>query len=295
MGPALAIASRSSDSTSWENMIDYTARLTALMGDIVSRVPTLSFIDMNALLVFGRFGRSGHAGPVATCHCLSLPPSDPGYYFWRDRATGQVTRRSEWFVTRSPEVAIGTRQVNYLISFTLPRFCDQGLDGSRKERFYPRSTQAWVAKLDTVIHELYHIDPDYAGIRRPDRAAGRCSSGTHTPEFFAQVARMVIEYLDAAISPAIYDFLIDDFATLSAKHDGVVGTCFRPFPSYPQRFRERLESQPVSNDPRMASVNVEPWRAVTRRTHFTEEQLHARQFFAQTSRQRHRTRSSRAA
>ena len=72
------------------------------MRDIVSRVPALSFINMDDILVFARFGRLHTDGAFATCHCLSLPPSEPGYYFWRDRATGAMTRRSEWFVTKSP-------------------------------------------------------------------------------------------------------------------------------------------------------------------------------------------------
>ena len=66
-------------------MINYTERLTLLMQDIVTRVPTLSFIDMADVLVFARSGRSNAEGAFATCHCLSLPPSEPGYYFWRDR------------------------------------------------------------------------------------------------------------------------------------------------------------------------------------------------------------------
>src|ERR671928_2022779 len=118
-------------------MINYTERLMLLMQDIVERVPALSFIDMRDVLVFARFGRSNAEGAFATCHCLSLPPSEPGYYFWRDRRTGQITRRSEWFVTKSPSVTIGTRRIKYMISFALPRFCDQSLDRSRKERFYP--------------------------------------------------------------------------------------------------------------------------------------------------------------
>ena len=81
-------------------MINYTERLTLLMQDIVLRVPTLSFINMADVLVFARLGRSKADGAFATCHCLSLPPSEPGYYFWRDRLTGRITRRSEWFVTR---------------------------------------------------------------------------------------------------------------------------------------------------------------------------------------------------
>src|SRR5688500_13285026 len=114
-------------------MINYTDRLHALMTDIVARVPTLSFIDMNKVLVFARAGRTQAEGAFATCHCLSLPPSEPGYYFWRDRTSGTVTRRSEWFVTKSPSLHVGTQSIDYMISFTLPRFCDQTLARSRKQ------------------------------------------------------------------------------------------------------------------------------------------------------------------
>ena len=114
-------------------MINYTERLTVLMEDIVARVPTLSFIDVSRTLVFARAGRSGAEGAYATCHCLSLPDSEPGYYFWRDRNTGRLTRRSEWFVTKSPAVTIGTMPIDYMFSFALPRFCDQQLSRSRKQ------------------------------------------------------------------------------------------------------------------------------------------------------------------
>ena len=85
-------------------MINYTERLTMLMQDIVERVPSLSFIDVADVLVFARSGRSSAEGAFATCHCISLPASEPGYYFWRDRTNGTITRRSEWFVTKSPVV-----------------------------------------------------------------------------------------------------------------------------------------------------------------------------------------------
>ena len=87
-------------------MMNYTDRLTLLMQDVVSRVPALSFINMSDVLVFARAGRSNAEGAFATCHCLTLPASEPGYYFWRDRSTHALTRRSEWFVTKSP-VEIG--------------------------------------------------------------------------------------------------------------------------------------------------------------------------------------------
>src|SRR5215468_4088671 len=114
------------------------------MADIVGRVPTLSFIDVANVLVFARSGRSNAEGAFATCHCLTLPPSEPGYYFWRDRVTNNITRRSEWFVTKSPVVTVGAREIKYMISFSLPRYCDQSLDRSRKERFY-HGAEPWIA------------------------------------------------------------------------------------------------------------------------------------------------------
>ena len=75
-------------------MINYTERITLLIDDLVKRVPGLRYIDPSSLLVFARFGRSHADGAYATCHCLTLPSSEPGYYFWRDRRSGAITRRS---------------------------------------------------------------------------------------------------------------------------------------------------------------------------------------------------------
>jgi hypothetical protein len=275
-------------------MINYTERLTLLMQDVVSRVPKLSFIDMSSVLVFARAGRSNAEGAFATCHCLTLPQSEPGYYFWRDRDSGRITRRSEWFVTKSPSVTIGSRPVNYLVSFTLPRFCDQSLDRSRKERFYRRSSDAWIAKLDTVIHELYHIDPDQKGIRRIDKGDGTYSPHCHSPQFFEQVAGMVSEYLDTRPDPIAYDFLKHDFDELEARHAGVVGTSFRTFPSYPQRFIERLASQPPC-DLDMTGVEIEPLRPGQQPTRYTEDDLHIRHFLRDASKRLVRKGAFRAA
>ena len=73
-------------------------------------MPELSFIDLSRVLVFARPGRSSADGAYASCHSLGLPTSEPGYFFWRDRTTGDVTRRTEWFVTKSPEVYVGDRR-----------------------------------------------------------------------------------------------------------------------------------------------------------------------------------------
>jgi hypothetical protein len=224
-------------------MLNYTERVTALMHDIVRRVPRLAFIDLDEVLVFARFGRTAADGAYATCHCLTLPTSEPGYYYWRDRRSGEVTRRSPWFVTRTPDVTVGGRRIKYLVSFALPRFCDQALSRSRKRTLY-RGAEDWIAKLDTVVHELYHIDPDDVGIRKVARADGARSLWSHGPEFYEEVAAMVRQYLATNPSPATYDFLRHDFAGLQSRHGGVSAATFRNYPSYPQRYVEALAEQP---------------------------------------------------
>jgi hypothetical protein len=140
-----------------------------------------------------------------------------------------------------------------------------------------------MAKLDTVIHELYHVDPDLAGIRRIEREDGTYSAHCHGKGFFEEVAAMVETYLATKPDPAVYEFLRHDFAALEQIHGGVVGTAFRTFPSYPQRYVERLAEQlPCDSDG--PSVEVEPLRAMQQPVIYTEDDLHIRQFTTSTSR-----------
>ena len=269
-------------------MINYTERISTLARDIVARVPRLSYIDPEELLIFARYGRSGAEGAFATCHCISLPPTDPGYYYWKDRQTGRITRRSHWFVTKSPAVFVGGTRIQYLVSFALPRFCEQVLRGSRKAEFYPQAP-AWIAKLDTVVHELYHIDPQFSGIRQFERADGGPSSSSHGQHFLETVADMVREYLASAPDPALYEFLRHGFADLEARYGGVAATTFRTFPSYPQRYIEFLPAVEQPDLP--VSVRLQPLKTPARPSHFTEYDLVVRQFTtAATRRVRRRER-----
>jgi hypothetical protein len=259
-------------------MINYTERIALLMRDVVARTPRLSFIDVSEVIVFGRFGRSDAEGAFATCHCLTLPESEPGYYFWRDRETGLLTRRSPWFVTKSPTVRVGAKRIKYLVSFVLPRFCDQTLLRSRKADLYP-GREPWLAKLDTIVHELYHIDPLASGIRSLSRADGTRATRTHGPTFYEDVAEMVQDYLAGDPEPALYDFLRYDFDELGAHYGSVVGTTFRNFPSFPQRYMQTVEIP--SSDP---CVRVEPLKPANQPDVYTEDDLHLREFTLNRSR-----------
>ena len=260
-------------------MFNYTDHVHRLCADIVRRVPALSAIDTRNVLVFGRLGRTDTHGAYATCHSLMVPDSEPGYYFWRDRRTGRLTRRSEWFVTRSPHVRLASRRITHLISISLPRFCDQTLKGSMKEDAYTHGSD-WLAKLDTIVHELYHVDPHGGGIRKSLRADGRPAAQTHTPQFFRDVSRMVHEYLASRPDPAVYDFLTLRFNDLARRHGGVAGTTFRSFPSFPQRFRERVAEQ--ARLPRVP--HVVPLDPRQHQRLYTDADLDVRQFLPRASR-----------
>jgi len=253
-------------------MIHYTDALTSSIRDITERVDALSFIDPRRLLVFARSGRSRAAGAYATCHSLNLPTSAPGYYFWRDRTTGVVTRRTECFVTKTPEVWVGSQRLDYLISFSMPRFCDQVMTGARKAEYYP-GAESWIAKLDTVVHELYHIPPDDTGLRKFERPDGGTLGRCHGPRYLEEVAGFVHTYLNSRPDPRILDFLRYDFTALVGQFGGVIGTTFRNFPSYPQRYHEAVESQPDLPDAAVISVSVP-----TQPLRYTEADLQLRVF-----------------
>lgn len=255
-------------------MIDYTAHLWTLMADIVRRVPALGFIDMREVLVFARHGRRGAAGALATCHALDPPLTGPDRYTWTDRRTGRIVRQSEWFVTRAPEVRVGGRRIRHLISVALPRFCDQTLDRAGKQDLYPDGAP-WLARLDTVVHELYHIDPDADGIRRAVRTDGSRSRQAHGAAFYQDVAAMVRAYLATRPDPATAGFLACDQRELARRFGGVAGTTFRNYPSFPQRYLVAVDPQP--GPPEGGLVRIRPHRQPTV---YTEEHLQRRRFAA---------------
>jgi len=255
-------------------VIDYTARLTALMEDIVGRVPVLGFIDMRAVLVFARHGRRGAGGALATCHTLEPPGEGPDRYTWVDRRTGRIVRQSEWFVARAPDVRIAGRRVRHLISFALPRFCEQTLGDAGKRDRYPGGAP-WLAKLDTVIHELHHIDPGPGGIRRAARADGTASHRAHGAAFYREVAGMVRAYLATRPDPALLDFLACDYRELVRRHGEVVGRTFRNFPSFPQPYLQPVDGPAPA--PGVEVVRLRPHRQPPR---YAESDLRWRRFMA---------------
>ena len=103
---------------------------------------------------------------------------------------------------------------------------------------------------------------------------------------------MVRTYLASRPDPALYEFLRYDFSELTARYGGVVGTAFRQFPSFPQRYIEVAAEQPDHVEP---GIRVEPLKRPSVQTRYTEDDLHVREFLADTSRRLVRTGQHRAA
>lgn len=246
-------------------MLHYTDALSGLMSDIVRRVPDLSHVPVDRLLVFARRGRAGACGPNATIHCLGTPPTEPGYYFWTDPATGLMTRRTPWFVSRWPEVSVNGTSMAYMISVGLPRFAEQPA-ASKRQRYF--DLPPWVCRLDTVVHELFHVAPDAQGLREMTLPDGSLDERTHPPAFFDAVELLVREYLATEPDPAVLAVVRDDMDTLVARHGQLLATAFRRYPSYPQRYAEVLAHQP--DGPDVPIVALPSSRA---QTHYTDADI----------------------
>jgi len=102
------------------------------------------------------------------------------------------------------------REMLYILSFYLPRF--QNLD--------------FREKLITVLHELWHISPDFSGDIR--RHAGRYHAHTHSQaEYDEEMGRLADRWLAMSPPQDLWAFLRDDFRQLAARHGGIVGLKIR--------------------------------------------------------------------
>ena len=222
--------------------------------------------------------------PTRAATASVCPTSDPGYFFWRDATTGAITRRTEWFVTKSPEGVV-RRPADELHDFVRAAAL-HGSDAdalAQARRCIPQGTPDWVAKLDTVIHELYHIDPG------PELPAplhivptATASDALHSPTYFEDVAALVQQYLATQPDQRLLEFLEVRFQRAARALRRVAGTTFRSFPSYPRRYREAVADQPMMADVQAAPVEriIDPSVRI-----FSEDDLQFREFTGTGSRQ----------
>ncbi len=174
---------------------DFTAHMRRVCEDMVGRVPALGHID------FGRVAVSFCQTRKAVSHGLyaSLTPLR-----FAGGRTETVRHGRRWGIQRLTDSA--GREMLYLLNFYLPRYLELGFR----------------EKLTTIVHELWHVSPEFDGDLR--RFGGRCYAHSGSQKRYdAHAAALAERWLAAGPAPALYGFLQYSFHELAARHGRIYG------------------------------------------------------------------------
>jgi hypothetical protein len=184
---------------SMEAPFDFTWHIRRLCTDMVCRLPELAHIDMSRVAVTFCQSRK----PVLHGMFASLTPL-------RFASGAATTVRRGRMHRIEPVCDADGREMLYILSFYLPRF----------QNLVIRE------KLITVLHELWHISPDFSGdIRRHE---GRYHAHTHSQaEYDEEMGLLADRWLALGPPDDIWLFLRDDFRQLANRHGGIIGMKIR--------------------------------------------------------------------
>jgi hypothetical protein len=174
---------------------DFTLHLRRLAGALVSDLPALAHIDLSRVAIgFCQTRKAVPHGMFASLTPLRF-------------VGGALTtiRRGRPHAIQRVYDASGLEML-YILNFYLPRF--QNLD--------------FREKLITVLHELWHISPEFNGDIR--RHAGRYHAHTHSQaEYDEEMGRLADRWLASNPPEPLYAFLRHNFRELAKRHPGIVG------------------------------------------------------------------------
>ncbi|MEM1063205.1 MAG: hypothetical protein AAGJ97_12840 [Planctomycetota bacterium] len=175
-------------------MFDFSVAMDRLCRDISERVDDFAHVDMNRVAVtFAQTRRRVLHGMQAKLTPLRFAGG----------AEQEVRHGRRYGVER---VRVGGREMLYILTFYLPRFCEH----------------PFREKLVTVFHELYHISPAFDGDVR--RFGGRYSVHTGSQKNYdAAMAVYADAYMRDRPPAAVVDFLRHDFAGLRRTAGTIVG------------------------------------------------------------------------
>ncbi|HVV99901.1 MAG TPA: hypothetical protein VHB77_06160 [Planctomycetaceae bacterium] len=173
---------------------DFTRAMSRLCVDVTARLPEFEHVRMEHVAVTFAQAR------LRVAHGLQAKLTPMRF---ADGALTTQRNGRHWTVQRLFQ---GDREILYILTFYLPRF----LDHSFRE------------KMVTVLHELYHISPEFNGDIR--RLEGRCHVHSHSQKGYDEhMAQLADQYLRLRPPRELYDFLRLNFRTLHRRHGGVVG------------------------------------------------------------------------
>jgi predicted metallopeptidase len=191
--PQRCVRSRAAASRSG---FDFTGFMRPLCGDMVSRVSELGHIDL---------------GRVAFSFCQTRKSVSHGMYASLTplRFVGgkrEMVRRGRRYGMQRVLDSSG-REMLYILNFYLPRFLNLPLR----------------EKLNTVVHELWHIGPKCDGDLR--RFGGRCYAHSGSQKKYdALVSQLVDRWLRLDPPESLFAALQFDFRGLYDKYGSIHGT-----------------------------------------------------------------------
>lgn len=178
---------------------DFSGAIRRLCGDFSARHPKLQHIDMNRVAVAVAQTRKAVLHGVYA----SMTP----LRFEDGALEGDVNGR-RMGVQRV--VDPNGDEMLYILTVYLPRFMEVDL----------------AEKLVTIVHELWHISPQFNGDIR--RFAGRCyAHSSSQDDYDAEMAVIVKEWLALHPPEYLYAFLRLDFAQLESTYGRVFGMKIR--------------------------------------------------------------------
>ena len=169
--------------------------MTDLIGDISRRCDAFAHIDVERIVVGTSRSRNRKRYGL---QAKLLPLKFRGGLH-----TGRI---GDDLYYEMPRLMHGGREILYVIYFCLPRFQNLSFE----------------AKMTTVFHELYHINPDFNGDIR--RFPGRFYQHSHSEkEYDRTVERFSQQYLGDPASKAFTQFLRPNFEDLRRAHGEIGG------------------------------------------------------------------------
>ena len=174
---------------------DFTGAMRTLCHDLTARLDELRHIDINRVAIaFSQTRKPVRHGLQATLTPL------------RFLGGSLYTRRGRRRYTVQRLFDRDGREMLYILRFYLPRFLDQ----------------PFAEKLNTVVHELWHIGPEFDGDLR--RFPGRCYAHSSSEQQYDAFCRALGEkYLRQSPPADAFDFLHVPFGDLVTRHGTIRG------------------------------------------------------------------------
>lgn len=177
---------------------DFTGNMHLLIADIAKTHPAFNHINPSNLLVAISPSNGKKSGVVAKLRPLRFEG-------------GAKTRTVRGVEFAAPDITIGGNEILYVVYFHLPRY--QNHDDQK-------------SKLSTVLHELYHISPEFNGDIR--RFSGKNYAHSNSKkDYDALIHTLTEEYIKSTDKQELSDFLKHKYGELKRKYGAVYGDMIR--------------------------------------------------------------------